>query len=638
MLRLAAVLVVLIAAPLVMAGPASAHAALVSSQPGAGYAVTSPPDMLVLQFSEPVSLPADALTLTGADGARLPLRASLDAGGTAVRGVPAGPVPAGTYQIGYRIVARDGDLITGSYAFGVATPVTAGSSGGSGGTGQDPDGVRPGTAWWRALLFLGVSLALGGAYLAWRVDEATGGLPGPRPWVRGGSVTAGVGAVGLLLALAPVTDVAAAVSTPGAARLLGAQAALLLTAAVLAHRPLWLGSIAPLLAVVALEGVRAHLGEASGPPGMLLTAAHLLVGALWLGGLIHLLRLARSWRDRKAAVQVAVVTYARNALVLFVLAAVTGTLSALLLLPDRAQWTGTAYGQVLLVKIALFAAVVLAALVGRRRLRRSGAGPRQPSSVAAIGRAARVEVGLLAVLVFVTAALTSATPARLVPASSVLTAPVGPVLRTADRVRQVSVSLVASQGRIEVRADAPDDGRPLTIELLARLTAAAGPTRPVPLTSCGRSCWTGPADWTEGTNSLAVDVDAGRWEAGELEIAVAWPPTPAPTLLAQVQQAMGARSAVDTVETVTSGFGNAPTTTSRRTGQDYLQSQPWSEGGATDAVVVGDADSRTLIFALPALGYHFAMQLDAQDRVVSERIVTPNHLIVRRYTFPAEPG
>jgi hypothetical protein len=97
---------------------------------------------------------------------------------------------------------------------------------------------------------------------------------------------------------------------------------------------------------------------------------------------------------------------------------------------------------------------------------------------------------------------------------------------------------------------------------------------------------------------------------------------------------MGTRSAIDTVESVTSGFGVDVPSRSRRTGQEYLEAQPWSDGGATDAIVVTTGGQRTLLFALPVLGYHFAMRLDAQDRVLSERIVTPNHLLTRQYRFP----
>ncbi|MBC7373004.1 MAG: hypothetical protein H7323_03330, partial [Frankiales bacterium] len=248
-----------------------------------------------------------------------------------------------------------------------------------------------------------------------------------------------------------------------------------------------------------------------------------------------------------------------------------------------------------------------------------------------LGRAAGVETALLAAVVLVAATITSVTPARLVPASSLLAAPVGPTVRVAERVRQVSVSAVASQGRVELHADAPDDGRPLLIGLTAQQRTPAGRTVPLALTRCGQACWTGPVDWATGGNDLLLQVDAGRWQAGPTSLPIAWPVTPAPGLLGRVQTAMGARTAIDTVETVTSGFGVVLPSSSRRTGKDFLSTQPWNEGGATDAVLVG---RRTLLFALPALGYHFTMVLDASDRIVSERIVTPNHLLTRHYRYP----
>lgn len=97
---------------------------------------------------------------------------------------------------------------------------------------------------------------------------------------------------------------------------------------------------------------------------------------------------------------------------------------------------------------------------------------------------------------------------------------------------------------------------------------------------------------------------------------------------------MGARTTIDTVETVTSGLGVVLPHRSRRTGQEFLAGQPWAEGGAADATVAEREGGRTLLFALPALGYHFALVLDGQDRIVSERIVTPNHLLTREYRYP----
>jgi putative copper export protein len=430
----------------------------------------------------------------------------------------------------------------------------------------------------------------------------------------------------------------------GVGRLLALQAVLLALAVLFARRP-GRGVLAGLmlLLVVGLEGVRAHPGEADGPLGAVLTVTHFLAGALWLGGLVHVLRLAAVWRGRPKAARVAAGTYARNALVLFVVVSATGTVSAVRLLPTLDDCTGTTYGRLLLVKIAVFLLVVGFAIAARRRLRRGEPvvtaaavdvpAPRQP-----IGRVAALETAALAAVVLAAAAVTTVTPARLVPVSALLAAPVGPTVRVAERARQVSVSVVASQGRVEIRADAPDDGTPARIRLDGRVAVASGAARTLDLDldldSCGAACWTGPVDWTPGTNVLALDVTADRYEAGSVSIPVPWPAVPAPGLLRRVQDAMGARTAIDTVETVTSGFGVVLPHRSRRTGQEFLAGQPWAGGGAADATIVEQDGGRTLLFALPALGYHFALRLDVQDRIVSERIVTPNHLLTREYRYP----
>jgi len=620
------------------AAPASAHPALVSSAPGAGYAVTDPPDEITLAFNEPVTLPDGPLVLIDERGAPVQLRVTTTQQGAGLVGTPETPLPVGAYEVTYRVVGRDGDPISGTFAFGVATPVgAAGASdreGLSGGGAPEP--VPAGTAALRGLLFLGVAVALGGGWLAWRVDFATGGLPGPRPLVRAGSVVALLAALGLLAGLGGPGSLVDTATSPGVGRLLGLQALVLAISAVLARAGRGLPSVSLLLLVVALEGARAHPGEADGPLGAVLTVTHFLAGALWLGGLVHVLRLAAAWCGRPKAVRVAAQTYARNALVLFLVVSATGTVSAVRLLPDLDDWIGTTYGRLLLVKIAVFLLVVLVAAAAHRRLRR--ARPTEPIAAPAprrpISRIAAAEASLLAGVVLAAAAVTTVTPARLVPVSALLAAPVGPTVRVAERPRQVSVSVVASQGRVEIRADAPDDGAPAQIRLDGQVTAPSGGARALDLDSCGPVCWTGPVDWTPGTNVLALEVAADRYDAGSVSIGVPWPAIPAPGLLRRVQDVMGARTAIDTVETVTSGFGTVLPNRSRRTGQEFLAGQPWAEGGAADATVAEQDGSRTLLFALPALGYHFALRLDQADRIVSERIVTPNHLLTREYRYP----
>jgi len=45
--------------------------------------------------------------------------------------------------------------------------------------------------------------------------------------------------------------------------------------------------------------------------------------------------------------------------------------------------------------------------------------------------------------------------------------------------------------------------------------------------------------------------------------------------------------------------------------------------------VIRHEGQRTLLFAQSALGDYFTTHVDAADRVVSERMVTPNHLLTR---------
>jgi len=621
------------------AGPASAHPALVSSTPGAGYAVTDPPREITLSFNEPVTLPDRPLVVTTQQGAPVAARVTTTRQGAGLVATPVDPLPVGAYEVTYRVIGQDGDLIAGMLAFGVATPVAAaGESERAGVSGGRPERVPVGTTALRALLFLGVAVALGGAWLAWRLDHATGGLPGRRPLLRVGSAVALVAAVGLLAGIGGTGGLVGAATAPGVGRLLGLQAVLLALATLTARRS-GRGAVPSLLLllVVGLEGARAHPAEVGGPLGAVLTVSHLLAGALWLGGLVHLLRVTTSWRARPKAIRVAVETYTRNALVLFVIVSATGTVSAVLLLPDLADWTGTTYGRLLLVKLAVFLLVIALALAARARLRRTTPAPasrRPPAPRRPLGKVVAVETAALTAVVLAAAAVTTVTPSRLVPVSALLAAPIGPTVRVAERARQVSVSVVASQGRVEIRVDAPDDGQPPDLRLDGEVTRPTGGPMALNLDSCGPTCWTGPVDWEPGTNVLALQVAAARYEAGSVSIPVPWPAVPAPGLLRRVQDAMGARTAIDTVETVTSGFGTVLPNRSRRTGQEFLAGQPWAEGGAADATVVQADGGRTLLFALPALGYHFALRLDGQDRIVSERIVTPNHLLTREYRYP----
>jgi copper transport protein len=621
--------------------PAQAHPALIETVPGAGYAVTSPPDAVIVRFNEPVTPRGDALTLQLADGTPVPLDVTLSPDRARLRGVPSTTLEAGSYEVRYAVVALDGDLIEGSFPFGVATPVEAASTA-AGLSQDDPDQVQPGTAAPRALLFLGLSLALGGLVGMMLVRRSTGRNSPVKPLVAVGALMALAGAAVLLAQVVGFdgSRLMAGLKTSPPTQLLAGEAALLACAAVTGRRPAR-GAMAgaALVGVVLLEGVRAHPGEAGGSVGVALTVVHLAAAAVWGGTLIHLVRVGLAWRGTSLATWVAVGAYARLAMALLVVVAATGTWSALLLLPTMDDWTDTTYGQVLIAKLVLLVAVVAAAAVARARHRRAvddGTEVRDRRHRPwAVSSAARVEAGLLAALIVVTAGLTSATPPRLVAQAALLPAPTGAVVRIAERAEQVSVALVASAGRVEARAYAPGPEDSNEYELELSHLRPDGTREALDLAACGTGCWTAELTWVDGVNTLLGNVAASGWTGGDVGLAVPWPPQPAADLVRTVQSAMGAQTAVRTTETVTSGFGNAPTTTSVRTGQQYLTDEPWAEGGVTDPVVFETAaGERLLIFALPVLGYHFRFALDDQDRVTSARVVTRKHLLQRDYSYP----
>jgi len=110
-----------------------------------------------------VTLPDRPLVVTDDRGKPVRLRVTTAQGGAGLVGAPETPIPVGAYDVAYRVVGQDGDLISGTFAFGVATPVgAAGVSARAGVSGGGaPETVPVGTTALRSLLFLGVAVALG---------------------------------------------------------------------------------------------------------------------------------------------------------------------------------------------------------------------------------------------------------------------------------------------------------------------------------------------------------------------------------------------------------------------------------------------------------------------------------------------
>lgn len=147
----------------------------------------------------------------------------------------------------------------------------------------------------------------------------------------------------------------------------------------------------PLAAALGAEALRAHPESYSPAVGVGLTVIHLTAASLWFGTLMYVLRVMRLRGGGRDVLR----RYATMAGWVFGALAVTGTFSTLRRLPLDGVLT-TAYGRVLLIKLALFGLTALLALTARRRMLR-GADARPP---------ARVELCVLAVVVLLSAVLT----------------------------------------------------------------------------------------------------------------------------------------------------------------------------------------------------------------------------------------
>lgn len=107
---------------LVIAGPAQAHSALISSTPAEGEQVYAPPAAVTLEFNEDIQEIGNEIVIAGPDGTEV---TDGDPGvdGVVVTQSLAAPADAegaiGTYTVTWRVVSSDGHPISGEFTFEV---------------------------------------------------------------------------------------------------------------------------------------------------------------------------------------------------------------------------------------------------------------------------------------------------------------------------------------------------------------------------------------------------------------------------------------------------------------------------------------------------------------------------------------
>ncbi|PZR53558.1 copper resistance protein CopC [Xylanimonas oleitrophica] len=103
------------AGAVIMAAPASAHDRLLSSDPADGATLDAAPASVTLTYSAEL-LPTGAQVVVTADGTDVGVTDVQVAGTDVVAALPAG-LPAGAYEVAWRVVSSDGHPIDGTTTF-----------------------------------------------------------------------------------------------------------------------------------------------------------------------------------------------------------------------------------------------------------------------------------------------------------------------------------------------------------------------------------------------------------------------------------------------------------------------------------------------------------------------------------------
>jgi copper transport protein len=438
---------------------AEAHATLVSTSPQAGSVVATAPHRIVLRFDDPVQPVANGTEVVASDGRSVlggpPHTAPGDARALVIPLRPG--LGDGDYTVRWRIVSADGHIISGVLAIGV-------------GLGRAPPEAiltaNVATDWpyliARFAYFAGLALLIGGTVFRVAVSgPAIAALPAPRRamarlreshrstplltltaalmlgggWValtRQGAEVAGVsfwqafnhaGPVGSALEATRFgrefgrgIDVAAAfvVAAAGAFALSSRWRAAALVAAVPATL---LGAW-----TVVVPGLSGHAGDPGrGTLTVVVDALHVAAASVWIGGLAQLVVVVphalRGLSGEELASARSAITRRFSAIAIGCVGvlAITGVARALWEVGTPSQAWSTGYGRTLVVKTALFSAVILLGYRNRRALDR----------FADVRRRALAELALLGAVLAAVTVLTNLRPANTPSFASAASAPAG---------------------------------------------------------------------------------------------------------------------------------------------------------------------------------------------------------------------
>lgn len=456
------------------AAPASAHATLETTTPSSGAQLPAgqPPRAVSLKFSENVQIPDNAIRVIAAGGG--PVDVGKPAHGTndSVVAVRLPKLANGTYVVSWRVVSADAHVVSGALSFAVGPSQGALITGIPSGPGPNRVvGLVFGLD--RTAAFFGVLVLIGSVLfrrtmwpagidnrgvdrlsaVAWTLAFVTSLAGICLQGIAGGGV--GLGSFFDTSLISNVLETDYGHALVARALLLVALAPILL---LLRRRRLLavdaaLALVGLGLVVTFLYAGHAHTGRWVGL-ALVTDALHVGAAAVWFGGLCAL---AVTFTNAKVVdARFALSRYVLVAAPAIALVALSGIVQSLRQVGNASALFDTNYGRLLMVKVAIVIAILIAANTSRRvagnrfrsvaetlpanRNARRKALSADRSALSALRKAVSVEVGFAVVVLAVTAALTNTQPARDVPSGKPWAgAPFSEVLNASPLTLAVSV-------------------------------------------------------------------------------------------------------------------------------------------------------------------------------------------------------
>jgi copper transport protein len=526
------------------ASPAFAHATLLQSDPAPGAVLARSPSAVTLRFDSQVSAALGAVRVYDRQGGRV------DSGGTDVQGavvrLRVSGLPKGSYVVTWRVTSADTHPVAGAFTFQIGNAGNASSPAARNlaqrllaQQGGDPVvGAAYGVTRW--LVFAGLALLLGAALFALAVWPGARSSRRAHRLVIGGWVALVGGTVAGLflygpyaagLGLGDVTRLSLLGHTVGIR--FGQVAIGRLVLLVLALPVLYAATVPP-------DRVPHRLARVAGPLGVVLAVAlaatpgyaghavtgrwvmwavvadtlHVLAVSVWLGGLVLLVAVLLPGRD-VAHLRDALPRWSRLAAGCLAVIVASGTFQAWRQVGTLGALRSTDYGRLLIVKVILFAGMVVLASfsrdvvlhlfpgtrLGARRavpVVAGGADDVAPGddphasdearTLRGLRRSVWVEIAVGAAVLAVTALLVNAPPAR----SNAATGTTANLVETTLKSSRLWVDVVFTPGKtgandLHVSVLKPN-GKPETVQdlrLTLDLAARKIPPLVVPLTPLG---------------------------------------------------------------------------------------------------------------------------------------------------------